>query len=537
MASWVTLALVIPALGAVGVLCLTFSRRLRSSIYPVGLAVSGLVVILLLAIRWLGVIEVNPLAWRPLLLLGVPPFLRSDAAVQSLALSLALAVCGSVCLSFSRLEEPRPLVLAATLALASAGLMSLWAATPLTVIIGWAAYDLLQAAGLIAAGGSARVACRGMTIGGVATLLVWGGALFLRSGSSALWALMTPGEASLTLWMAACVLRLWIYPFHLAAPDSVASVISSAPLFLNPLLGWGLCLRIVQANGGRLPCGEWATALGAVSLAVGGFVAWIRSGRAMWPWIGIGVNGAILLAAGLGGRGAAPVVAGGGVVWVLAMTALFFYCGWRRDALWWNAPALIGALSLLGAPLTLGFLVMAALLEGVGGGGSLWWGGAVLIGYLFLVPALARGLAAPFTHRSSPAPRWQSVVEGIGWFLPALPLVVGGFYPPLVVVSPALSLGALFARPGVLGWLLWGGSLAGGGILAWRENSIRPRLETLFHALYEVLRLEWLYRVVAGALDRGLSALHVADDVVGGTGALLWSLLLFMLILLIGSYQ
>jgi len=38
---------------------------------------------------------------------------------------------------------------------------------------------------------------------------------------------------------------------------------------------------------------------------------------------------------------------------------------------------------------------------------------------------------------------------------------------------------------------------------------------------------------VAGALDRGLSMLRAAGEVVGGAGALLWSWLLFFLLLLV----
>jgi hypothetical protein len=55
----------------------------------------------------------------------------------------------------------------------------------------------------------------------------------------------------------------------------------------------------------------------------------------------------------------------------------------------------------------------------------------------------------------------------------------------------------------------------------------------LLGAVHDVLRLEWFYGAVAGAFGRGLSLFRVADQVVGGAGALLWSLLLFLLLLLV----
>jgi hypothetical protein len=57
-------------------------------------------------------------------------------------------------------------------------------------------------------------------------------------------------------------------------------------------------------------------------------------------------------------------------------------------------------------------------------------------------------------------------------------------------------------------------------------------MELLRGTVHDLLRLEWLSEVVVGALDRGLGVLRAADEVIGGAGALLWSLLLFLLILL-----
>jgi len=128
------------------------------------------------------------------------------------------------------------------------------------------------------------------------------------------------------------------------------------------------------------------------------------------------------------------------------------------------------------------------------------------------------------------------VARGIGLGLPALLLIVAIVRPSLLIRSvPAPALGSPYAMPGLAGWLLWAVSLAGGGVLAWQERNLRPRIELFLGAAHDLLCLEWLYGAGAGALDRGLSVLRAADQVVGGAGALQWSWLLFLLILLIVS--
>ena len=115
--------------------------------------------------------------------------------------------------------------------------------------------------------------------------------------------------------------------------------------------------------------------------------------------------------------------------------------------------------------------------------------------------------------------------------VPTLFLIVAGLFPSLVVVGGP-SLGSLLTMPGVLGGVLWAIMLACGGLLAWQEGLLRSRIGLLFGAVHDVLRLEWLYVSVAGAFDRGLSIFRAVNDVVEGAGALLWSLLLFLLLLL-----
>jgi len=570
MSFLLTLTIILPLLGAVGTLLVSSlpHRRVRLYARTIALVAAGITVILILSLGRTDPVRVNLSLWQPSLLFGAALALRTDVFMQPLALALALATCSVFLVNLGRSGESLPLeagsppelrltersswLMAVLLALLSAGLAALWAANLLTMIISWTIYDLLSAAGHMAIGGSRSKAVRGLIFGGVATLLLWSGALLSESGvGSEQWTLVTLGNTQLALWILAGVLRLWLYPFHLPASGDSQGGASfygatplATPLLLDPILGWGLWFRLASASGGAIPVGAgspgggWVSSIAAITLALGGFLAWsCKSPRHSLPWIGMGVMGSVLLAAVLAGEDAAAIIAAGGVVWLLGVTVLslmpFLNAGLRQDAPWWGIPSVLAALALVGAPLTLGFVIEAILMGALTGGGHPGWGVAFFVGHLFLIPALARWLLSPAPF-SPPGQRWRLVVGGIGLGLPALLLIVAGLYPPIFVDGASfLLLGTLLARPGLMGWLLWVLPLAGGGVLIWQEENLRPTIELWLSAAHDLLRLEWLYELLVGALERGLGVLRVADEIVGGAGALLWSWVLFLVFLLI----
>ncbi len=537
------LTIALPLLGAVGTLALSFFSRARPYTRYIALAVLGATAVLVVLTRWLAPAVMVLSLWQPSLLFGGALAFRFDALVQPLALALTLVDLCAVLVDLSREPNPRPHLTAALLALLAAALATLWSANFVTMLVCWAIYDWLQAAGQVAAKRSTRTVIRGLILSSLATLLLWGGVLLSEERvDSGLWTLMSLDEAQVLPWALAGMLRLWMYPFHLLAPgDWDSAPVLAVPLFLGSTVGWGLWVRLVSLDGDFLLNAPLLLAAAAVAVALGAFMAWsCGTSRCVLRWVGMTVAGAILLAAGLAGEGAIAVLVVGSVAWAISMALLFLGSGLSEGltlrSLLWSIPSLVGMLALLGTPFTLGFVVQATLLGGLTDGQRPWLWGAVFAGNLFLLPALVRWLFSSDSPLpvAEPRRRWRLVPCGIGLGLPALLLLVAGLYPPLVVNQVAVpSLGALLAMPASSGWLVWAVSLAVGGVFAWQEGGLLRRIVLLRRAMHDFLRLEWAYDILTGALDRGLSALRAADEVVGGAGALLWSLLLFLLLVLV----
>jgi hypothetical protein len=148
-------------------------------------------------------------------------------------------------------------------------------------------------------------------------------------------------------------------------------------------------------------------------------------------------------------------------------------------------------------------------------------------------PLSLRALAQWLITASQSQPGALSQVAGTG--LPALLLIVAGLFPSLIFDEAAIAVPspiALFKLPHIAGWSLWMAGLVAGGLLSWKDTLLRSRGEAVFNTIYNLVRLEWLYEVLAGALNRGLSLLRTADELIGGAGALLWACLLFLLYIL-----
>lgn len=550
MLDFLTVIVLLPSLGAGSTLAaslLPLGPNMKDRVYLyaryVALAVATVSAILVLV----GVNSMTAVlsSWHLSPLFDRELRLRPDAITRPLTVALTVAVWSAMFVELARTEAAPPSLAAASLALLSAGLAALWAANPLTMILGWALYDLIRAIGRTAAGGTARDTVRELIFGELATLFLWGGILVAEGEvGSAPWSSMTPGDVQMRAWMLAGLLRLSLYPFHLSTSADLGTASPLVvPLSISPILGWGLWLRLVSINGAFISDERWLLVPAMSSLALGGLLAWLaRSPRRSRPWIGMGVNGTILLSAWLTEDAALPIIVAGSVGWMLGVTLLSLGSGQDlseglqpRTALR-SIPTLVGALTLAGAPLTLGSIWAGPLTERLAMTYHWGWKGGVFVGQAFLISAITRRLLSPDASQEERGDLFEAVAYGLGLGTPVLVSIAVSMQPKFLAREPlASSPWTSLAVPGPVGWLVWGGAALIGGVIAWHDEHLRPGIELPFSAFHDLLCLEWLYDSLAGAVRKGLTVLYFVDEILGGAGALLWSGILILVALLIWS--
>ncbi len=557
-----TVALPLLAAGAVSLVSylldrLDVQRRYIRALIGASLLAVGFSVVLIVSVGDLGSRLVWP-QFTSTLLAESAVGVRWDATLWPLGLGFSVSLLSLLLvagarggLSFQSVSGP--------LILLSAGLAVLWSANPFTTMVCWSLYDGAYVLGWLAVEGRREDAIRVWILGTSASLLLWVGVLVAGEGIGTVrWALIPPAGVKMNYWTLAGLLRLGVYPLHLSVPrhvDADSPIVGA--MLLSPVLGWGLWIRLASASDYALPLGPWAAMLALLTVVGGGILAWTASSsRESRAWISMGANGSLLLAAvllslwggeeGMSQEGIVPLMTLGATGWMLG-TAVLFSGGeftlsqiQRLTTLPQSIPSFVGALSLIGTPLTLGFVGQASLMNSLVRGARWGWIVALFFGHLLLAAALTRWLIR------SDSDGWRSsglggrIAWGLGLAGLAGPLIAFGVAPSLLAsgldVRFPSSLGSLLALPPSLGWLLWGGAVALGVGLAWLDASLRPRISLWLYAIHDVVLLDWVYSLLIGAIERGLGVLRVLDDVLGGRGALLWAcILLLVWVLTVGG--
>lgn len=489
----------------------------------------------------------------PLLLAGSVVRFQTHPALWPLALVFTLVSLSFLVPELGGARRTPPRVAALALLLLGVGLAALWSANPLTMIVTWAIYDLVYAAGHIM-GGEGRVnSARVLAFNSAATLLLWIGVLAAADGTGIVqWSLIPAGGPKMGIWVIAGLMRVGVYPLHFATPSRMDGTSRLAgTLFLSPVIGWGLLTRLAAVNGGVLPVQPWAVLLGAVSLAAGGLLAWTaKSSQDVRRWIAMGTSGAVFLAAALsslnvGAEGVSealtlPILTLGISTWLLCMGILFLAEGLavprclRREELPVTVPSLVGALSIISLPMMLGSVgessSVADLLRGRNWGANI----PFLLGQVLLVAAVMRWLFAGSMSERSDGNRLEQFSRALGLVVPGASLVLLGLAPGLVLSTASpLAFRQLITGPGLGGWLIWAGSVLLGAALAWRQDHLRRGLASWLDAAHHLVLLDWAYGLLIGAFEQGFAAIRTIDDVLGGRGALLWSLVLLLGLILI----
>ena len=266
--------ILILALGASVLVLLGAIPRMRG-LHIVAAGVAGLA---LVALMWLGTqlpLEGMLSSWRPLALLGAP--LTFEANAENWSLAMVLAGTSFLSLLAGSVSQSRPTTanMALILAGTGAGVAALFASSFVALIVTWCTMDILLASALLRYGPKgARRAGLALFSGVLATSALWAAPLLSQAeGISGFLRLAHFTGSSASLLQMAVILRLGVVPLHLWRPiDLETEADQVMPLVVIPtLLGFHLLTYLPALTAG-LPSTLFA--LAAVTVLVGGFVAW-----------------------------------------------------------------------------------------------------------------------------------------------------------------------------------------------------------------------------------------------------------------------
>ena len=529
--------------------------------------------------------------WHPQPLFGSDLAYQVDGLAFLFASALALLGLAALIASLDRPGRVNGRLYAALLTLLAAGLSFVLSANWLTLCLSWAFLDLAFFLALLAAGRgarAARAALRGLGTSYLAGLALLAAALLLSGGAGgqgyggeiASAPLLARPSLFLLFGLAALV-RAGAYPLYFWVPIEVETEPEAGALLHLLPIGAGLYLLIRLCSLAGM--GSSLAAFGALSFAVGAFLAWAE-GKGRLSFVVLSQVGCVILSAALAGpqetaatlwpainlllclgllflsqrRGEATEVIQGSFVLSAAVRnalasglrrlaprirscapgldfaplASRFQAGKRltsallavlkgasRAGLWPLVPPGVALASLFGLPLTMGFIGRRSLYRLLLAKGQ--WGLLVLS---LLIEALFFAALLEIRFLSTPPSGWARLAGGAAL---AAPIVVLGIRP---------SLWASWALPpgGPTSIALWLALLlppVGGYLLhhwrRWALGCIR------WTALSAALRLEWLYGLLWRATLRIGAALRGMAELSEGRGYLGWIALAVLVVFLL----
>ncbi|MCX6069017.1 MAG: hypothetical protein NT121_25265 [Chloroflexi bacterium] len=461
----------------------------------------------------------SPSLWQPTSLFNASPELLADSYAWIYALSLT-ALAGAVVLTSPvRTSALNPVAWAGTLALTILGLLAVLADNPLTLVLAWAAIDLVEFAIMVRTAHSASLSERtviSFSIRAIGTgIALWASVVSAINGQTFLFE-NASAKVGIILLLAVG-LRLGVLPLHLSYKND--STLRR---------GFGTTLRLTAAASSlillaRLPFSALDPAIVPIALA---FVA-LAAFYSAWRWF------------------SAPNELIGRPYWIIGMSALSLAATLRGNsagsAAWGVAMLLFGGISFLYSARQiwytrilagLGILLMAAPLSLTASG----WMGAFpqpLIFWPLFLTAHVMLLGGYIRHlfRAGETSYFELPV----WAKTAYPLGLGILVVTALVVS-------LWGWPGALQVGVWSvpvfllvlSILVGFALFRFRRFFL-PALSSPSAA--RLSRLSDLQDVIARALWTSYRILgrlftYVAN-LLEGDGGLLWTLLLLVLFITI----
>jgi hypothetical protein len=491
-------------------------------------SIGGLFLLLYLRLRLPGVFQLP--AWKPEDIFSTSPAVRLDGIAWPFALAVMALVVAEILTGVARIQsQAGPFTWAAALILGGFGLFGVMAGNPLTLMIAWGAIDLGELVVLLTNVRTHVMAQRAVVAFAAQALgiffALWAVLTSQTKGTTLDWDTI-PTAAGLFLLMAAA-LRLGVLPLHL-------------PFTTEPDLrrGLGTLIRLVPGASSlmllaRLPAG--IAALPGVGLLVGlaavaGFYAasmWILArdeltGRPYW----IIAAASLAVISALHGQPTASLA--WGVILLLSGGLIFLYSARsRRISYLWG----LGAACIAGLP----FTPAANGWSGLVGGGIPMLSSAIAVVIVeFLIFGFIRHAIQPAEELAG-MERWVQSIYPMGLIVIVAALFALGFKGwngsfiagPWWVSVPVAVIVAWFGF-----W--WAFRLRYAGpdgvvspIPAW---AMRPA-RLLLDGLTDLLRLEWLYRLVWQLFRQAERLLSALTLVFEGDGGVLWAFVLLTLVI------
>jgi hypothetical protein len=477
-------------------------------------AVGGILLAWISVFLWqLGLpINLQFIIWQPALLFSQSPTFVADGTAWAFALSLVTLCLAIIVTAAVRTRFPSPVSWVGTIVLTSLGVLAVVSDNPLTLVLIWAAIDLVELVTQIWFVEDTRLSERviiafASRVTGI-MILLWADVIGSASGQPLDFQLASP-QAGLYLILAAG-LRLGVLPLHLPYPSESAL-----------RRGFGTGLRMVSAASSlillaRIPANSINSAytpylLILVSLAAvyGGWM-WLRApddltGRPFWL-IGMG---SLAIASTL--RSNPAGAAAWGCALILAGGALFLFSEPNK---WLTRALYVAVFGISALPFSL------TSVGWVSGGTGFWLAFPFLIlAHAMLIAGYIRHAQRTAVHLSSEdQPVWGKNVYPFGISILLIIMVFLGLFGWV----GALAFGNWFA--GILASLLTVG-------LLWltprlrilnpvRAHWVRPTGSSWFDWGYRAL---WeLYRLLGRVSNSFLNMLE-------GESGLMWTLLFLVL--------
>lgn len=473
--------------------------------------------------------------WSPVSFTGLP------LAVAGFTPSAGIIIAWTTLYFLRSLQSPNTAHLESSLAapaflVASLALVA-FANNLVTLLVGLGLTDLLTVYCALRQQDKERNALIGLMLNGLSiALMTLVTAVHISAGNSPHLPLVRLDASAATTLALAIALRLNFAPFR--ASSDVWGDLRTATGAVGGLLA---LTRLPTLGITRLP--EWFYGLALASALLTLLIALLRAedrADALAP--SVATAGAYL--AGASAVLATPGATAAATIAWLVGAALISQLQFTDSPLWAKrvrrAMRAVGALCLIGAPLTAGFVGQAGVVatwteRGAGGWPfALAWNvvfALMIYALLRLVVSSAGEEAQKMRFNAHPLrPSVWGAREAIGGLTALAPILTFGIAPALLTAG---SLTDALARNGAAGWVSWGFAIVAGTLL-WRlEPRWRPAIHSISDRAIGALELGWCYSLLDGAVARLRHPFGQVFALLESDGMLLWAIVAVLLTVLI----